>query len=257
METINNLYPFGRGFDSYLEYQLSCHHCGKRISLFLPATLTHSGYGMGGKSCHEFSYSINRGTRTFFPDKVIKLRNEGFGNTCMLFDHYQLYPLLSGETAEERVKRLTAIKQAELENRMTEHPEKKQWLIETLVRANDTVLHALEEVMKVYERTEENDWDKLDQALLHTSPRDDAISLLQRFHVECQHTIQKHPEPVSPFMVQPFLFQPETPSGIEEKEVEQPKAAAKPAAEEWTCSCGTKTTKKFCPNCGSPSPGLF
>lgn len=114
MNTLNYLYPFGEGHDSYLEYQLCCKRCGKIMHLFLPNELTHTGYCNGGNSCHDFGYSINRGTQTLFADNVIK----------------------------------------------------------------------------VYEKTGQEGWDKLDGALLDTTLKDDAISLLQRFGVGCQHTVQ-------------------------------------------------------------------
>lgn len=34
----------------------------------------------------------------------------------------------------------------------------------------------------------------------------------------------------------------------------QPVQQAAPAANEWTCACGTKNTGKFCSNCGTPKP---
>ena len=35
---------------------------------------------------------------------------------------------------------------------------------------------------------------------------------------------------------------------------QKPAAAAQPAAETWTCSCGAENTGKFCAQCGSPKP---
>lgn len=190
MNTLNYLYPFGEGHDSYLEYQLCCKRCGKIMHLFLPNELTHTGYCNGGNSCHDFGYSINRGTQTLFADNVIKLRNDSFGNSYLLFDNYHLYPLIPEETVEERKERLIRIKQAELATLLVDNPKKKQWIVETLVNRNDTILNTLEEVIKVYEKTGQEGWDKLDGALLDTTLKDDAISLLQRFGVGCQHTVQ-------------------------------------------------------------------
>ena len=34
----------------------------------------------------------------------------------------------------------------------------------------------------------------------------------------------------------------------------QPVQKQQPAADSWTCSCGTVNTGKFCSNCGSPRP---
>lgn len=253
MNKENHLYPFGEGYDSYLEYQLSCRQCGKMIHLFLPPVLTHTGYSTDGNHCHTFRYSIDRGVKTLFEHKVIKLRNDTLGNSYLLFDNYHLYPLVPGETAEERKARLIKIKQEELKTCFTSDPEKKAWIIKELVIRNDTVLNALEEVIRVYEKTEREGWKELDHALEVTTMQEDAISVLQRFHVKCQQTTQHiQAEPVSMQGFASFANNMEPSVIVEGKQAEPPQTASQSAVEEWTCSCGTRSCKKFCPACGAP-----
>ncbi|MBQ0059262.1 MAG: hypothetical protein KBS83_04800 [Lachnospiraceae bacterium] len=252
MDRLNYLYPCGEDHDSYLEYQMCCHACGKAIHIFLPTQLKAMGYSTNANQCHSFLYSINRGFNELFPDQVIKLRNDVFGNSYLLFDNYHLYPLIAQESPEERKARLIRIKQAELAARLGNHSEKKQWIIQELVSRNDTILNALEDVMKVYEKTEQTGWDKLDQALTETTLQDDAISLLQRFGLKTQESVQPiQSEAVSPFFVNAMGSDDQF-FTIEEQKAEPPKPIAQSGGEEWICSCGTKSSKKFCPNCGLP-----
>lgn len=258
MDKTNILYPFGEGYDSYLEYQMNCPNCGKVIHLFLPAELTHTGYSFGGNNCHNFWYTLNRGTKALFPNKVVKLRSEVFGGSdYLLFDNYHLYPIIPSESKDQRKARLTGIMLEELDALLISNPEKKKWIIEELINRNDTILNSLEEILKTYENTEQDSWDKLDNYILETTLKDDATSLLGNFNVKYKQVI-KHtqPEPVNPFFINSPSNQFQNPFFMDEKTEEQPKPAVQTPIVEWTCTCGTKTNKKFCPNCGYLCPEL-
>lgn len=255
MKKINHLYPCGEEENAYLEYQIACPQCGEILHFYFPAdTFTRSSRSVSN-TCHPFQKTISRGVREFFPHKVIRISEEVMGGRYSLYDNYLVYPLVDTETAEERRARLAAIRAGELSALLKEHPGKKQWIIETVVSRNDTILNALEPILQKYEAEPETQWEALDAVLLAIRKTDDAKCVLGRLGLKVEGTRSG----VNMGEAVAFGAQSVMMGGSSFGSFALP-MAAKPAPQEakesWICVCGSVNTSKFCPECGSPSPKL-
>lgn len=229
----NQLYPCGRNFDAFLEYRLACPRCGRGMQIFLPANTDTHSYTIPGNLCHPFTKSLSREGR----DNVLRLFDDAMGGFS-LCDSYHLYPMVEGETAEERQARLVRLKETELSHRLPDAPEKRGQIIEETAKRNETVLNALESILSEYEKTPREGWGRLDSILQSLTPRDDAKALLRRFGLMAGGTPAVKQNPSMAVSIESFgTFAVRMPN------------AAKPT---WTCSCGSVNNSKFCPNCGTP-----
>lgn len=193
MGELNNFYPMGENFKDFYEYHLNCHSCGKLIKIFLPVDKYDGSYIYNSAAlCHQFPYNIERQfLRKPFEHKMIKLRNDmmGGGVTC---DSYNLYPVINGETDADRKKRLVLLKLSELDQVMKAYPDKKKEIVTEVVNRNETILNALETVLKKYEASKDC-WPEYDNKLKQIDCKYSAEDLIRSFGDNTRYQSQTAP----------------------------------------------------------------
>ena len=253
--SINELYPYGKEYDSFLEYRVCCPTCGNVIRYFIPTALGIRIHAMSGDTCHPFIKSIDRerltpglGRSEFYPHKMIRLREDMMGGGYY-GDLYNLYPMIDGESAEERQARLSEIKLSELAGRMTGAPEKKEWLVRELVKRNECILNALDEITGSYERATEDKWREYDRIIEEVDEKSSAASLLLRFGINTKYSAATVPS-------EAVCLSVDSPVTSSFSAQSTTTAAVNTAADgTWICPlCGNRSSSRFCTECGSPRP---
>lgn len=261
MSENNTLYPYGSGYESYDEYHLTCPQCGKQITCLLPVEPFRYSMKSAGTACHSIDKMIQRGNTDYFPHKMIKFRDDAMGGGH-IDDFYNLYPILKGESPEERRKRLIQIKLSELTERLTFDPAKKEQIVTELAERNDTILNALDPILKEYEKTPREKWPELDARIRMVTPENSAVDLIRRFALKPTYSsaVQDNPAGLQVDMNLFNSFNSNPDFGMTSSEFTGTSSSAIPgttssAADSWTCaSCGAVSSGKFCMTCGMPRP---
>lgn len=241
----NYIYPYGEQFNDFLEYQVNCPVCGEVIYFFIPENTKGVRMNMNFDTCHPFLKSIS------LPGahKMIKIREDMMGGGSV-YDLYNLYPIIKGESEKDRKERLVQIKLNDLKECMKNNPVKKEWLVRTLVEKNENILGSLEQLITIYEEKPQAEWNALDAKIENVKKTDSGTKLLMSFGQKTTYS-SATVNPSTGFLGMQFNDAMNLKSAFDTTSSFVTPSTNKPSPGQWICpNCGNVNNGVFCTECG-------